>query len=102
MFTCARRYEDEEILSIPDSEAVTGDYLSTIWDESDVRSREYEWTSIIDSNRLTILNGSKEILGAIEFDGFRLNQHGVGIAIFDDIIVVYLSDSHQLFGFHFD
>jgi hypothetical protein len=50
--------------------------------------------------RLNILDGdSKEVLGYVEFNGAELNPLEIDVAIQNDLVVVYLADSGQLFGF---
>ncbi len=110
-YTCAPRYEDE-LPPVPANEAITGEYLAdmirkkndavSFYEGQCIPSCEIQWSSVVDDNRLFIVDRNRQIVGHVTFEGFRLNPHNVGIAVFDDILIVYLSDSHQLFGFRLD
>lgn len=48
-----------------------------------------------------IAKQTNEVIGQIEFQGFRLHPDNIDLKILDDTVLIYLSDSEQLFAFRF-
>jgi len=70
-----------------------------VYDEGYLNWRDVFLFFVPEGSRLSILNGTtKNTIGYIEFDGFRLSPWHLDIAIQKDIAVIYLGDSGQLFG----
>lgn len=73
-----------------------------------VDNQEYDFGCMNDNrlcfvtqeNRLNVVAGNtKENLAYIEFDGAKLNPYFIDIVVQNNLVVVHLNDSNQLFGF---
>lgn len=72
-----------------------------VYNEGDLDWRDVFLFFVPEGTRLSILDGiTKNTIGYIEFDGFRLSPWHLDIAIQEEVAVIYLGDSGQLFGVH--
>lgn len=63
-------------------------------------ARDKRYCFIADGNRLTVLNGTtKDNLGFVEFNGDKLTAYLIDIVVQNNLVVIHLNDSNQLFAF---
>ncbi len=63
-------------------------------------ARDKRYCFITDGNRLNVLNGTtKDILAFVEFDGDKLAAYYIDLVVQNNLVVIHLNDSNQLFAF---
>lgn len=98
------KWPDEKEIPYPPADTVrTGSSYTVVLEEHEdrqFRNSDAILFFVAKENRLDILDGpTKETLGSIYFDGADLNPWDINVAVSNNVAVIYLGDSSQLFGF---
>ncbi len=93
----------KEILDYPRNEGIIFSPYEVVLEryaEQQLESQNFSLLFWAKGNRLEILDGStKEVIGSVSFDGAELYDWDIDVAVQNDVAVIYLDDSNQLFGF---
>jgi hypothetical protein len=99
------KWPDEKEIPYPptyDGDQSPLQYYSVYDPENEFDTRRYgqELSFIVHGTRLDIMEGdSDKVLGSLYFDGADLTSWMMDVVVKDDVVVIYLQDSDQLYSF---
>ena len=103
MRDCNQWPAKRKIVHPPENEGIVAANFYPIMDENDWQNTSQEYIFAVEGSNLAMYASlSKELKGKLQFDGAELNPFDVDIVLVRNVLVVYLSDSDQIFSFRLE